>query len=764
MSRQLRLILAVISLSLACCTPVVKEYRDLKSKQYRKHFASGRQPVYRGDSLLAIGFPVGGMGEGYMLFGGRGNVQAMYLKGAGQDAVPIKVNFGLWVKEADEFNAVEEVEFEPVVRLLEGRIPAEQSGYASAIPYLAGMPRFRQVSFTGKFPFGTWQMVDSDVPVQAEMEAFNPFIPLDVAGSSLPACLVRWKLINPLPKGVELSLSIAVDPSMTGGTRMEEMMAGGLRGMKLTWNHPDGEFLVITSPEARVGSYDRPQLFWQDFADDGQLEKKGMLDKAALGAPATNYINVKKILSSGESATIQVIFVWPSSDGQQLPDAVSIAGHIAENLEYLGSVSRAFSDVVYQSSYPDYLIQTLAGDLVQMKHGVNGQQGMFREMHIRMFPGQDQVGPVNLTDQPHSPDLVMVSILQAFLAWKITGETARLVNGWERITELLEEIRAVMPGRDMCSGSLYLATLKACQVMAEAVGEHEQAGTYGALFEATVKLYWDECWNGEYFMQSLARGQTENQPVGSGCHADQLLGQCLAWSTGLDSLFTMEKTMRALRSVYRYNFSNNLNLHINAGKGNVINDEGGLLTCTWPHGHRPRIPVEHADEVWTGIEYTSAANMIYAGMVDEGLEMIRTSADRFQGYNRNPWTIHPDGCWIRRPAWHLHLALSGYRFDAADKTMIFHPRINRAAFTGYWSTAKGWGRAHMDAGKLELEVLFGELDVNRILLPNDYAYRAVESISHGRAVVTDVRGSIEITLTGSMPLAKGSKLSIRFRT
>ena len=140
------------------------------------------------------------------------------------------------------------------------------------------------------------------------------------------------------------------------------------------------------------------------------------------------------------------------------------------------------------------------------------------------------------------------------------------------------------------------------------------------------------------------------------------------------------------------------------------------------------IPVLQADEVWTGVEYTTAANMIYCGMEDEGLEIIRMSADRFRGYNRNPWSIHPDGFWSGRPAWHLHLALSGYRFDAIEKSMTFHPRINQAEFTCFWSTNKGWGRAYISPNSLELEVLFGELDVDRIILPANYGYRDVDEV------------------------------------
>jgi hypothetical protein len=96
--------------------------------------------------------------------------------------------------------------------------------------------------------------------------------------------------------------------------------------------------------------------------------------------------------------------------------------------------------------------------------------------------------------------------------------------------------------------------------------------------------------------------------------------------------------------------------------------------------------------------------------------------------------------------------------------MAFHPRINRAAFSCYWSTSKAWGKAYIGAGNLEIEVLCGEHDVKRILLPTGYAYRDVEEISHGEAVVTTGRETVKIVLTGSMPLAKGTKLSIKFTT
>jgi hypothetical protein len=95
--------------------------------------------------------------------------------------------------------------------------------------------------------------------------------------------------------------------------------------------------------------------------------------------------------------------------------------------------------------------------------------------------------------------------------------------------------------------------------------------------------------------------------------------------------------------------------------------------------------------------------------------------------------------------------------------MTFHPRINQAEFTCFWITNKGWGRAYISSSSIELEVLFGELDINRITLPTNYGYRDVDEISHGKASVCADRQSIHILLTGSMPLAGWTKLSMKLR-
>jgi len=63
--------------------------------------------------------------------------------------------------------------------------------------------------------------------------------------------------------------------------------------------------------------------------------------------------------------------------------------------------------------------------------------------------------------------------------------------------------------------------------------------------------------------------------------------------------------------------------------------EGGPLLCTWPKGGKLSLPFVYSDEVWTGIEYQVASHLMLVGMVEEGLEIVRTCRARYDGRVRN---------------------------------------------------------------------------------------------------------------------------------
>ena len=147
----------------------------------------------------------------------------------------------------------------------------------------------------------------------------------------------------------------------------------------------------------------------------------------------------------------------------------------------------------------------------------------------------------------------------------------------------------------------------------------------------------------------------------TGCLSDQLLGQWFAAVVGLGYLLPPEHVRETLQSIYRYNFKHNFRDHANTQRIYALNDEKGLLLCSWPRGKRPALPFVYSDEVWTGIEYQVAAHLIYEGLVEEGLAIVKAVRDRYDGERRNPWNEVECGNHYARAlsSWSLLTALSG---------------------------------------------------------------------------------------------------------
>ena len=153
----------------------------------------------------------------------------------------------------------------------------------------------------------------------------------------------------------------------------------------------------------------------------------------------------------------------------------------------------------------------------------------------------------------------------------------------------------------------------------------------------------------------------------------------------------------------------------------ALNNEGGLLLCSWPHGGRPVIPFVYSDEVWTGIEYQVAAHLIYEGLVAEGIRIVQTLRNRYAGYNRNPWDeIECGHHYVRAMAsWSLLLALSGFTYSVPKGIIGFAPRYAEDDFQCFGlpvphgdSSVRFWVRL---TGVL-LEVIHGTLKLNALVL------------------------------------------------
>jgi len=172
-------------------------------------------------------------------------------------------------------------------------------------------------------------------------------------------------------------------------------------------------------------------------------------------------------------------------------------------------------------------------------------------------------------------------------------------------------------GPNTMIGSFYLGALRAATRLAEYLGDKELATTYRQVYERG-RAAMEDLFNGEYYVQHCPDDVEIN-----GCLSDQLIGQWFAHIVGLGYLLDPEHVRSAMRAVFEHNWRTDFWEHANPQRIYALNDEQGLLLCSWPRGERPRFPFVYSDEVWCGIEYQVASHLIYEGFVDEGLAVVK---------------------------------------------------------------------------------------------------------------------------------------------
>jgi len=278
-------------------------------------------------------------------------------------------------------------------------------------------------------------------------------------------------------------------------------------------------------------------------------------------------------------------------------------------------------------------------------------------------------------------------------------------------------------------GSQYLSALAAAEKMARVMGDGEFAARCARIVASGSRNQDALLWNGEYYIQIPDEKPARDYNIG--CHSDQLLGQW--WSHMLDNgyLYPRGHVRTALESIYRYNLLEDVTGFQQRPRRYVIDGEGGLLMCTWPRGGRPDPFILYADEVWTGIEYSTAGLMIYEGMLEEAFTIVKTARDRYDGRLReglnsgpggNPFCELECGRFYARAlsSWSLLLAAQGFICDAPAGRIGFVPRWRPEDHRSFFSAAEGWGlfrqQARGNSQAASIDVRFGRLPVRELVL------------------------------------------------
>jgi hypothetical protein len=254
--------------------------------------------------------------------------------------------------------------------------------------------------------------------------------------------------------------------------------------------------------------------------------------------------------------------------------------------------------------------------------------------------------------------------------------------------------------------------------------------------------------------------------MGEGCLVDQLVGQYQADVAGLGPLVDPEHCRKTLQSVYRYNYKREMFEHANVERTFALNDEAALVISDYGRGVRPDVPFPYFAEVMTGFEYTAASQMIFAGMVHEGIECITNIRRRYDGERRNPWDEAECGSHYARAmaAWSGVVALSGFRYDGPNQLVLALPRLPAAEFRSIWATGTGWGSFGYGAAAagFTLTVLHGTLPCRTLIVPASVSV-AGGVTQNGTAIPHDAAredSTWRITLRAPLTLNADDRLTI----
>ncbi|MBA0684811.1 hypothetical protein Goari_026373, partial [Gossypium aridum] len=298
----------------------------------------------------------------------------------------------------------------------------------------------------------------------------------------------------------------------------------------------------------------------------------------------------------------------------------------------------------------------------------------------------NEMNAYNIHDTSKWKDLNPKFVLQVYRDFAATGDMQFGVDVWPAVRTAMEYMEQfdrdddgliendgfpdqtydtwTVHGVSAYCGCLWLAALQAAAAMAEQIGDRFFAETCKTKFCTAKSAFEKKLWNGSYFKYDS--GSSSNS---KSIQADQLAGQWYTASSGLAPLFDEFKIRSALQKIYDFNVMKVKGGRMGAVNGMHLNGKVDE-TCM------------QSREIWTGVTYAVAANMILAGMekeafaTAEGIFIAGWSEEGF-GYSfQTPeaWTMdgHFRSLIYMRPLaiWGMQWALS------IPKAILDAPKVN----------------------------------------------------------------------------------------
>jgi len=299
-------------------------------------------------------------------------------------------------------------------------------------------------------------------------------------------------------------------------------------------------------------------------------------------------------------------------------------------------------------------------------------------------------------------------------------------------TPMENTLDAVWEGEIAWIVGLCIAAAKAAQMMAEEINDISFAKICETYVSDGKRNMEKELFNGEYFIHRPDAVQGRRK-LGSynTCHIDQVYGQSWTFQVGLPRILDKEKTVAALKALWKYNFTMDVGPYIKThtgGRPYALPGEGGMVMNTNPHnetkpfGEDVSWQLGYFHECMSGFEHQVAAHFMAEGMLDESLVLTRAVHDRHHAAKRNPFNeIECSDHYARAMAsYGTFITACGFEHHGPKGYIGFAPKWNKENFKAPFTTAAGWGTYSQRKTDLKqvhhFELKYGELALQKIAL------------------------------------------------
>ncbi|MDX6765316.1 MAG: GH116 family glycosyl-hydrolase [Candidatus Methylacidiphilales bacterium] len=325
--------------------------------------------------------------------------------------------------------------------------------------------------------------------------------------------------------------------------------------------------------------------------------------------------------------------------------------------------------------------------------------------------------------------------------------------------------------------SLAIAALRAGEVMAMEQGDTDFAGRCRAHYQKARKSVETKLFNGEYFYQIADPKRAKSLGTYEACHIDQVHGQSWAWQVNLGRVLDREKTLSALKALWKYNFAPDVGpfrKKFTAGRPYALAGDAGLVMTTNPKLIKDVYglsswQIGYFNECMSGFEHQVASHMIAEGMVLEGLAVTRAIHDRYHAARRNPWNeIECSDHYSRAMAsYGTFITACGFECHGPKGHLGFAPKLTPENFKAAFTSAEGWGSfsQKMENGKMlaEIALKWGTLRLRSIRLATEAKPASATVEANGKpldAKLTFNDGSTTITLSRDVKITADRNIQV----